>query len=181
MKEWKNKVFELADDFINTELDGNADPDTINKNNAFLIYFISRHIKRYIDKDNIECLIDVFNDYVYLCLKYNILPSLKMYCILCDIDINMFYEWVNNENVSYKYKELANKIHNTCKTMVENRLTNSERVNVNLMFISKAVYGYTETAPIQKIEKIDIKVNDLQSISNRYNSIKGIDCNVSDE
>ena len=47
------------------------------------------------------------------------------------------------------------------------------------MFISKAVYGYTETSPIQRIEKIDIQVNDISAISNRYSNIKSIE--MSDE
>jgi hypothetical protein len=68
-------------------------------------------------------------------------------------------------------------MHNICQTYVENALTNTDKTNINLMFISKAVYGYTETMPVQRIEKIDINTSDLLSINDRYRNIKAIESN----
>jgi hypothetical protein len=98
-----------------------------------------------------------------------------MYCILIGLDYNRYNEWRNGVNVSSDYTLFANTIHNTCMSLIENKLSNSEQTRVNLMFISKAVYGYTETAPIQRVERIDIQVNDIKSITNRYGNIKAIE------
>jgi hypothetical protein len=95
--------------------------------------------------------------------------------MLVSIPLSTFYECLNSGNVSPEFIELFKQVNDTCKTVVENKLTNTDKTNINLMFISKAVYGYTETSPIQRIEKIDIQVNDIKSISNRYGSIKAIE------
>ena len=164
----------LTDQFIETELQGNA--DKVQSKNDFLIYYLSMHIKPYVNHDDIKQLTDIFQQYVYICLKYGIVPSSKMYCMLISMPISTFYDGLSNGNVSIEFIEFSKWINDTCKTVVENKLSNTEKTNINLMFISKAVYGYTETAPIQRIEKIDIQVNDIKSITNRYGNIKSIEC-----
>jgi hypothetical protein len=167
-------LFALTDQFIADELDGNA--DGVQSKNEFLIYYLSSHIKPYVDKDDIEMLNDIFQQYVYICAKYNIIPSVRMYCILISMNHQMFNDIINGVNVSPKFTEWAKSLLDICQTFVENKLSNTDKTNINLMFISKAVYGYTETSPIQRIEKIDIQVNDIKSITNRYGNIKAIEC-----
>lgn len=171
----KINLLELTDQFIQSELNGDA--EKVQSKNDFLIYYLSMHIKPYVNHDDINQLTDIFKQYVYVCLKYSIVPSSKMYCLLISMPISTFYDGLSNGNVSIEFMEFSKWINDTCKTVVENKLSNTEKTNINLMFISKAVYGYTETAPIQRIEKIDIQVNDIKSITNRYGNIKAIESN----
>ncbi len=166
-------LLKLTDDFIESELHGND--ENIQSKNDFLIYYLSQQIKPYVNKNDTKQLLDIFNQYVYICLKYSIVPSSKMYCMLVSIPLSTFYESLNSGNVSSEFIELFKQVNDTCKTVVENKLSNTEKTNINLMFISKAVYGYTETSPVQRIERIDIQVNDIKSITNRYGNIKAIE------
>ena len=167
-------LLELTQQFIDTELQGNA--ENVNAKNDFLIYYLSLQISQYVNMEDIKQLKDIFIQYCYICTKYSILPSAKMYCILIGLDFTTYNNWRQGINVSSDYTLLANTIHNTCMSLLENRMNNSDKTLVNLMFILKAVYGYTETAPIQRIEKIDIQVNDIKSITSRYGNIKAIEC-----
>lgn len=170
----KINLLELTQQFIQSELNGDA--EKVQSKNDFLIYYLGMQISQYVNHDDINQLKDIFVQYCYVCLKYSILPSAKMYCILIGLDYTTYNNWRMGINVSSDYTLFANTIHNTCMSLIENKLSNSEQTRVNLMFISKAVYGYTETAPIQRIEKIDIQVNDIKSITNRYGNIKAIEC-----
>lgn len=165
----------LTKRFIESELDGNA--DKVKDKNDFLIYYLSMHIKPYVNKDDIKQLTDIFQQYVYVCLKYSIIPSIRMYCILISMNHQMFNDIINGVNVSSEFTEWAKWLYDTCQSIVENRLSNTDKTNINLMFISKAVYGYTETSPVQRIERIDINTSDLLSINDRYRNIKAIESN----
>lgn len=167
-------LLELTQQFIDTELQGNA--ENVNSKNDFLIYYLSLQITQYINIEDIEQIKQIFIQYCYICTKYSFLPSAKMFCILIGLDYNRYNEWRNGINVSSEYTLLSNTIHNTCMSLMENKLSNSDHTMVNLMFLTKAVYGYTETSPVQRIEKIDIQVNDIKSITNRYGNIKAIEC-----
>lgn len=174
-KEMESNIKELVNEFIMIELDGNDDKENIKQCFPFMIFYISEHIN--IDINDINMQKTVFRMYVYLCMKYNVIPVIRMYCNMINMDYDVYNNWLNGINVSSEFVETAKYMHNTCQLYVENTLTNSDKTNINLMFISKAVYGYTETSPIQRIEKIDIQVNDLSAISNRYNNIKSIESN----
>lgn len=165
----------LTDQFIETELQGNA--EKVQSKNDFLIYYLSMHIKPYVNHDDINQLTDIFSQYVYICLKYSILPSAKMFCLLISYPLSSFYDALNSGNVSPEFTEFSKLVNNTCMSTLENKLTNTEQTRVNLMFLSKAVYGYTETAPIQRVERIDINTSDLLSINDRYRNIKAIETN----
>jgi hypothetical protein len=168
-------ILEYVKTFIDTELDGNNDKINVKENFTFMIYYISERLN--IDIYNLNIQNTVFQTYIYLCMKYNVIPVIRIYLNMIHMDWSTYIDWRNGVNVSSDYTMFSNSIHDICQSYVENGLTNSDKTNINLMFISKAVYGYTETSPIQRIEKIDIQVNDLSAISNRYSNIKSIECN----
>lgn len=170
----RNLILEFVKEFIDIELNGNDDKINVKENFEFMIFYISERLN--IDIYNINSQYECFNTYVYLCMKYNVIPVIRMYCSMIHMDYDVYNNWLNNVNVSPEFVETAKYMHNICQLYVENKLTNSDKTNINLMFISKAVYGYTETSPIQRIEKIDIQVNDISAISNRYSNIKSIEC-----
>lgn len=161
-----------ADLFIQEELDGNDSKENVKSNFEYMLFYISEHIK--VNIYDLDMQRTCFNSYVYLCMKYKVLPVMRMYLCMIHMDYKVYTEWING-NVSPEYTEFAQNMHNICQTYVENALTNTDKTNINLMFISKAVYGYTETAPVQRIEKIDISTSDLLSINDRYRNIKAIE------
>lgn len=149
---YTNKIFLYADEYINSVLDGNTDSKVINNHFPDMILYIHDCISSYIDTRNIKQLNDIFNAYVKLNSKYSYLPTLELFSFLIGIDISTLYEWYsgNTRNtVSNDYSNTVKRWKNICKSFVINRLSNQTGGNINLIFVSKAVYGMAETAPIQ--------------------------------
>ena len=128
----KINLLELTQEFMETELDGNA--NNVQTKNDFLIYYLSLQISQYVNMEDIKQLKDIFVQYCYICTKYSILPSAKMYCILIGLDFTTYNNWRMGVNVSSDYTLFANTIHNTCMSLLENRMNNSDKTLVNLIY-----------------------------------------------
>lgn len=125
------------------------------ENFARMILYIGDRIQKP-SHDDIMLLDGIFQIYVRLCLKYGVLPSLEMFSQLVKTNRATFGDWArgeyraNNDTYSTTVKEWRE----TCRSFVVDRLHNSEKVNVNLIFIAKANYGMKE-ATGEPIENYD--------------------------
>ena len=102
---YTNRILELADDFIDHELDEERRKDIYNNSNTFMamILYISDNIDKP-DNDDIQLLDNIFNIYIRLCTKYNMLPTLEGFSMLININPCTFSKWVSGEyrtNVYY--------------------------------------------------------------------------------
>lgn len=102
---YTDRIFELADQFYQTELDEKRREEIYNKSSIFraMILYISDNIPKP-DNNDIELLDNIFNIYIRLCVKYDKLPTLELFSMLININPATITRWINGEyrtNVYY--------------------------------------------------------------------------------
>lgn len=123
-----------------------------------IMFYIHDRIKP-INNDDIDTLDHIFNIYLRLCSKCNVLPTMYTFSFLTGISTQTFNMWnisstldSNSSSKGYrlnnKHSDIFKKWHDICKSGVINKLHNQNGTNANLIFIAKAGYGMRETAPI---------------------------------
>ena len=150
---YEHDIYSLTDEFINTELEG--DPERVRENFARMILYIGDRIQKP-SHDDITLLDGIFQIYVRLCLKYSVLPSLEMFSQLVKTNRATFGDWARGEYRANNdtYSTTVKAWRETCRSFVVDKLHNSDKVNVNLIFIAKANYGMKE-AVSEPIEDYD--------------------------
>lgn len=142
-----HEIYRLVDEYIEKELDG--DKSKVNESFLDMIFYISDRTARP-NTENIELLDDIFNIYIRLCAKYNVLPSLEVFSFLVKINRSTFATWRNGKHrSSTSHPTTVQKWFDICKGFTVNRLHNKGGTDANLIFAAKAAYGMAETAPIQ--------------------------------
>lgn len=91
---YTSRILELADDFYDHELDDKRREDIYNNSSIFMsmILYISDNIPKP-DNNDIELLDNIFNIYIRLCVKYNMLPTLEAYSMLININPGTLSDW----------------------------------------------------------------------------------------
>lgn len=159
---YTNEIFLLADEYIQTQLDGNV--EKIKDYFRDLVLFISDRIEK-IDNSDIETLDIAFSAYVRLCTKYSKLPTLELFSLLVKVNRSTFTDWSNKEyRKNTTHGEKVKEWLNTCKSFVIDELTNCRIANPNLIFIAKAAHGMRETAPIPALETTEKKVLSIDEL-----------------
>ena len=105
---YTNRITELADQFINCELDEERRQNIYNKSSIFrtMILYISDNIDKP-DNNDIDLLDNIFNIYIRLCVKYDKLPTLELFSMLININPATITRWINGEyraNIYYDSK-----------------------------------------------------------------------------
>ena len=105
---YTNKITELADQYINYELDEERKQEIYNNASMFMamILYIADNIDKP-DNNDIELLDNIFNIYIRLCVKYNMLPTLECFAMLININPSTLSRWSSGEyrtNVYYDSK-----------------------------------------------------------------------------
>lgn len=149
---YTHDIYSCTDQFIQEELGG--DDKRVKENFARMILYIADRIKKP-SHDDIVLLDGVFQIYVRLCIKYGTLPSLEMFAQLVKTNRATFGDWARGEYRANtgEYSTTIKDWRETCRSFVVDRLHNSDKVNVNLIFIAKANYGMKEAVGEQIEEK----------------------------
>lgn len=147
MEVYTDKLFELADQYINEVLGGNG--ERLAKRFRELLFYLADRIEKP-DNDDIDGLDSLFDAYVRLCVRYNKLPTLEGYSFLSKIHRSTLDDWKNMRYRSSdnRYTDTVKRWYDICKSFVIDELSNNSTANVNLIFISKSAYGLRETAPV---------------------------------
>ena len=140
---YESRIFELADEYVESVLDG--DYERVPESFMGLIYHISDNIPE-IPNDNIDLMDAVFDLYCRLCARLNVLPSLETFAILVKTNRATFSDWRNQEYRAndLRYAESVRRWKSVCKSHLVNRLANTNKTSVNLIFLAKASYDMTE-------------------------------------
>lgn len=145
-----HRLFALADEYIQTQLDGDAEKTT--EFFRDMILFVSDRITRP-DNADIEALDRLFGAYLRLCTRYRKLPTLECFSWLAKINRTTISTWISGTyRSSTGHSDTAKKWFDICKSFAVDELSNSKSVNPNLIFIAKAAYGMRETTPVPAIE-----------------------------
>lgn len=95
---YTSKILELADDFFDHELDDKRREEIYYNSSIFMsmILYISDNIPKP-DNNDIDLLDNIFNIYIRLCVKYNMLPTLEAYSMLININPATLSKWSSGE------------------------------------------------------------------------------------
>lgn len=143
---YTNKLFELADQYIDEVLEG--DEEKLTKRFRELLFYVADRIEKP-DNDDIDGLDNLFDAYVRLCVRYNKLPTLEGFSFLSRIHRSTLDDWKNMRYRSSdnRFADTVKRWYDICKSFVIDELSNNSAANVNLIFISKSAYGLRETSP----------------------------------
>lgn len=109
-KVYTNRIQELADEFINNQLDDKQREEMPNNSNTFMamILYISDNIPK-VDNNDIQQLDNIFNIYTRLCVKYNMLPTLESFSMLININPGTLSNWSSGALRSTVYYDSKGK------------------------------------------------------------------------
>lgn len=173
---YENDIYRLVDEYIETVLQVSPeDYDTPKEYKAAvadafvdMIFYIADRIPKP-SNDNIELLDELFDVYVRICTRYNVLPTLEVFSFLVGIERRTFTDWSNQKTrANTSHSDTVKKWFDICKNCTVNRLNNQVGTNANLIFVAKAAYGMAETAPVQVGQQAGIPQQTAQEIAEKH-------------
>lgn len=176
---YENDIYRLVDEYINTVLQVTPEEfDTQKEYKAAvadsfvdMIFYIADRIPKP-SNDDIELLDNIFNIFVRICSKYNVLPTLEVFSFLVNINRSTFSDWMRGDyRTSSSHGITVKKWFDICKNCTVNRLNNQPGTNANLIFVAKAAYGMAETAPVQVEQRQDKPRESLEQIKEEFGGL----------
>nr|DAU38474.1 MAG TPA: bacterial regulatory protein [Caudoviricetes sp.] len=176
---YENDIYRLVDEYINTVLQVTPEEfDTQKEYKAVvadsfvdMIFYIADRIPKP-SNDDIELLDNIFNIFVRVCSKYNVLPTLEVFSFLVNINRSTFSDWMRGDyRTSSSHGTTVKKWFDICKNCTVNRLNNQPGTNANLIFVAKAAYGMAETAPVQIEQQQDKPRESLEQIKEEFGGL----------
>lgn len=176
---YENDIYRLVDEYIETVLQVSPeDYDTPKEYKAAvadafvdMIFYIADRIPKP-SNDNIELLDELFDVYVRICTRYNVLPTLEVFSFLVNINRSTFSDWMRGDyRTSSSHGNTVKKWFDICKNCTINRLNNQAGTNANLIFVAKAAYGMAETAPVQVGQQAGIPQQTAQEIAEKHRAV----------
>lgn len=176
---YENDIYRLVDEYINTVLQVTPEEfDTQKEYKAVvadsfvdMIFYIADRIPKP-SNDDIELLDNIFNIFVRVCSKYNVLPTLEVFSFLVNINRSTFSDWMRGDyRTSSSHGITVKKWFDICKNCTVNRLNNQPGTNANLIFVAKAAYGMAETAPVQIDQRQDKPRESLEQIKEEFGGL----------
>lgn len=173
---YENDIYRLVDEYIETVLQVSPEDYGTPKEykaavaDAFvdMIFYIADRIPKP-SNDNIELLDDIFDVFVRVCSRYNVLPTLEVFSFLVHINRSTFSDWMRGDyRTSTSHGNTVKKWFDICKNCTINRLNNQAGTNANLIFVAKAAYGMAETAPVQVEQQAGIPQQTAQEIAEKH-------------
>lgn len=168
MDQYINTVLQVSPDDYDTQKEYKA---VIADSFVDMIFYIADRIPKP-STENIELLDSIFNIYVRICTRYNVLPTLEIFSFLVNINRSTFTSWGNGETRANSLHSITvKKWFDICKNCTVNRLNNQPGTNANLIFVAKAAYGMAETAPVQVAQQQGIPQQTAQQIADKYKNV----------
>nr|DAG73372.1 MAG TPA: hypothetical protein [Caudoviricetes sp.] len=168
MDQYINTVLQISPEEFDTQKEYKA---VVADSFVDMIFYIHDRIPKP-SNDNIELLDNIFNIFVRICSKYNVLPTLEVFSFLVGVERRTFNKWANGAyRTSTSHGDTVKKWFDVCKNCTINRLNNQSGTNANLIFIAKAAYGMAETAPIPVGQQQGIPQQTAQQIADKYKNV----------
>lgn len=173
---YENDIYRLVDEYINTVLQVSPEEFATQREYKYtvadsfvdMIFYIADRIPKP-SNDDIELLDNIFNIFVRICSKYNVLPTLEVFSFLVNINRSTFSDWMRGDyRTSSSHGTTVKKWFDICKNCTVNRLNNQPGTNANLIFVAKAAYGMAETAPVQTAQQDGIPHQTAQQIADKH-------------
>ena len=175
---YRSEIDILCDEYISTL----NNPDMIYKSTVFsgmLQYIYNNKLKHIIPdtyNNDYKLLDDIFNNvYIYLCAKFNIVPSVLQFSVLCHIDRSALSDlragqYWDGSRVKPETCQTIRKWFDVCESMLVSRAANES--SIGSIFVLKANYHYRDndsTPVLQVTEKVTATP---EQIKDRYSDVK---------
>ena len=174
---YKSEIDILCDEYINTLYNA----DMIYKSAVFsgLLHYIYQNKLKFIIPDtynhDYKLLNDIFdNIYIYLCTRFNIVPNIIQFTVLCHIDKSLISEiksgvYKDGSRVKSDTSETVKRWYSICESMLLSKATNES--SIGSIFALKANYGYQEQP--QRLEIVNNGSNATpEQIAEKYKDVK---------
>lgn len=140
---YREKAHYLTDVFIRDELDGNTEKlETSAVSFQALLRFIRANVT--INRDDIDELDHWFNTYLYLCSRFEKIPTLAGFAIVLGADPATLSDWAAGKYRDNAYSQAVKRWKRICGGSLIDVMTQSPGSSVNRIFIAKACYGYSD-------------------------------------
>lgn len=167
---YEHNVPMYADQYIREELGG--DDNRVRERFPALLFYIRDWIEKP-DNGDIEILDGLFGVYIRLCANYGVIPSLEGFSFLTGIHRTTFSDWAaGTYRVSEPHGNTVKKWKEICRAFLVEKLGNSQKPEVNLIFLGKAAYGMRETSPVPVEEITSGPELSRAEISARYQAFQ---------
>lgn len=167
---YEHSVPLLADQYIREELGG--DEERVRGRFPGLLLYVHDKLPRP-SNDDIELLDKLFDLYVRLCCRYSMLPTLEGFSFLTGINNATFTDWKNGEyRKSSEHGKTVKRWKEVCRSFLVDKLSNSSKAEINLIFLGKSSYGMRETAPALPEEITNGPALSRAEISARYQAFQ---------
>ena len=175
---YQSEIDILCDEYIRTLHDENL----IYKSAVFsgLLRYIYSHKLKYIIPDTFSndysLLDDIFNNiYISLCSRYNIVPTIIQFCVLCHIDrsnLNCIRNGVNRDGTKVNpVSHCTVKLwYDTCEASLLGKAVNES--SIGSIFGLKANYGYKEATENSVIKIETTAYHTPEQIAEKYKQVE---------
>lgn len=171
---YQSDIDVLCDEYISTL----HDESMIYKSTVFsgMLNYIYNNKLRFIIpntyNNNYSLLDDIFNNvYIALCSKYNIVPSIIQFCVLCHIDNANIANiksgtYDDGSKVNIDTCQTVRKWYATCESMLLSRATNEN--GIGAIFALKANYKYRDNDSTPILPQSTMAIVDADTIKERH-------------
>ena len=149
---YADDVHALADEYIERRCGGDeTKPAQSNAEFRKLILYIRQNMEAPA-RDDIEGLDRLFEIYTGLCIEYNTIPTVELFTWFVRLDSIDIYTYDDSrykrDRLTSIHTECVKRWKSICKRFLTQDLGTSDRASVNKIYISKALYGLAEVAPM---------------------------------
>ncbi len=167
---YEHDIYAFTDRYIKEELNG--DESKVKGRFPALLLYIHDRVPRP-SNDDIELLDGLFDIFVRLCARYETLPSLEGFSFLTGISNSTFTDWRNGEyRKSSGHGRSVKRWKDICRAFLVDKLSNSSKPEVNLIFLGKANFGMRETSPVPAEEITSGPTLTREEIAARFEGFK---------
>lgn len=162
---YSHRYMELADQWLEER---QVDLSNFRKTQFMdLIYYIHDRMEK-VTTNELDKLNNMFDAYVRLCGRFEIIPSITTFAILSDVSRDTFQSWGDGERrtKSVEYVQSYKRWLKVCEGHLTNSIENSDKAPIGQIFSAKCNYQWRETAPItpEELNTAKIGSNNLPNL-----------------
>lgn len=161
--EYEKQLWQLHKEYL-TLLDDSEVLKNYKKYKILLLY-IAEHVQYDVQHAKPEQVDQIFRLFKRLCTRYEINPTINMFCAMMGYDMSSLDAKYKNNKQLLPY---ITKWLNECGAELTDSLTCEDRTNVSKIFVAKALYNIHDETHIVTTNLSAIPQKNINEISQKY-------------